>query len=67
MVTWGREHERPRGLEAQGEVVRKCKSACGLCKSAKVWSEKGVGVGVVSLKGKPETGGLAGLLFSGDG
>jgi len=33
------------------------KSARGLCKSAKVWNEKGVGVGVgvVEFKGKPET------------
>jgi len=33
------------------------------CKSAKVWNEKGVGVGagigVVEFKGKPETGALA--------
>jgi hypothetical protein len=60
MVTWGHGAEKTRGPEAQGEAVQKCKSACGLCKSAEVWNEKGVGVGagvgVVSFKGKPETG-----------
>jgi hypothetical protein len=52
--------------EARRDTVQKCKSAYGLCKSAKVWNEKGVGagVGVVSLKGKPETGGLAGEIMS---
>ncbi len=43
--------------------MQKCKSACGLCKSAEVRSEKGVGVGVVLFKGNRRPDDWRGFIF----